>query len=87
MATSKIKTIKATLRKAIDYIINPAKTDNGRLIFSHGCSVETADIEMQLTAKRGTGRGDRIAYHLMQSFSPEDEITPEKALEIGRAHV
>lgn len=83
MATSKIKTIKATLRKAIDYIINPAKTDNGRLIFSHGCSVETADIEMQLTAKKGTGRGDRIAYHLMQSFSPEDEITPEKALELG----
>lgn len=84
MATSKIKTIKKTLKRAIDYIINPSKTDDGLLVYSHGCSVETADIEMAITAKQGTGRGDRIAYHLMQSFSPEDEISPEKALELGK---
>ena len=84
MATSKIKTIKNTLKKAIDYIINPSKTDEGLLVYSHGCSVETADLEMAITAKRGTGRGDRIAYHLIQSFSPEDDISPEKALELGK---
>lgn len=83
MATSKIKAIKSTLRKAIDYIVNPDKTDSGQLVYSHGCSVETADLEMAITAKQGTGRGDRIAYHLMQSFSPEDDISPEKALELG----
>lgn len=83
MATSKIKAIKNTLKKAIDYIVNPDKTDGGQLIYSHGCSVETADLEMAITAKQGTGRGDRIAYHLMQAFSPEDDITPEKALELG----
>ena len=83
MATSKIKTIKNTLRKAIDYIVNPSKTEDGQLVYSHGCSVGTADLEMALTAKQGTGRGDRIAYHLMQSFSPEDDITPEKALQLG----
>ncbi len=84
MATSKIKIIKKTLKKAIDYIVNPDKTDAGLLVYSHGCSVETADIEMMLTAKQGTGRGERIAYHLMQSFSPEDDISPEKALELGK---
>ena len=84
MATSKIKQIKTTLRKAIDYIVNPDKTDGGLLVDSYGCSVETADLEMSLTAKRGTGRGDRIAYHLMQSFAPDDDITPEKALQIGK---
>lgn len=84
MATSKIKAIRGTLRKAIDYIANPDKTNNGQLVFSHGCSLETADIEMQLTAKQGTGIGDRIAYHLIQSFSPEDDISPEKALELGK---
>lgn len=84
MATSKIKTIRGTLRKAIDYIANPDKTDNGQLVFSHGCSLLTADIEMQLTAKQGTGIGDRIAYHLMQSFSPEDNISPAKAMELGK---
>lgn len=84
MATSKIKAITKTLKKAIDYITNPSKTDDGLLVYSHGCSVETADIEMAITAKQGTGRGDRIAYHLMQSFSPGDDISPEKALELGK---
>lgn len=83
MAMSKIKAIKSTLKKAIDYIINPDKTDSGQLVYSHGCSVETADLEMAITAKQGTGRGDRVAYHLMQSFSPDDDISPEKALELG----
>lgn len=83
MATSKIKVIKKTLKKAIDYIVNPDKTDGGQLVYSHGCSVGTADLEMELTAKQGTGLGDRIAYHLMQSFSPEDDITPEKAMQLG----
>lgn len=83
MATSKLKVIKKTLRKAIDYITNPEKTKDGTLVYSHGCSVETADREMELTARQGTGRGERIAYHLMQAFSPEDNITPEKALELG----
>ena len=84
MATSKIKSIKTTLRKAIDYIVNPDKTDGGLLVDTHGCSVETADLEMALTAKKGTGQGDRIGYHLMQSFSPDDDITPEKALQLGK---
>ena len=85
MATSKIcKPIKSTLRKAIDYIVNPAKTDGGMLVYSHGCSVKTADLEMALTAKMGTERGDRLAYHMLQSFSPDDDITAEKALELGK---
>ena len=87
MATSKIKPIKATLRKAIDYIINPEKTKDGTLVSSFGCSPETADIEMQMTESKGSKNGNRIAYHLMQSFSPEDDITPEKALELGKEFV
>lgn len=83
MATSKLKPIKKTLDKAITYIIDPEKTEGGSLVSSFGCSVGTADIEMQMTAKEGSGLGDRIAYHLMQSFSPDDDITPEKAHELG----
>lgn len=83
MVTSKIITIKQTLKKAIDYIVNPDKTNNGQFVYSYGCSVPTADIEMELTAKKGSGRGNRIAYHLIQSFSPDDNISPEKALELG----
>lgn len=84
MATSKLKAIKKTLDKAITYIIDPEKTEGGSLVSSFGCGVGTADIQMQMTAQKGSGLGDRIAYHLMQSFSPDDNITPEKAHELGR---
>ena len=82
MATSKIKTIRGTLKKAIDYIANPDKTNDGQLVFSHACSLETADIEMQLTVKQGSGIGDRIAYHLIQSFLP-GEVSYKEAHQIG----
>lgn len=84
MAITKIKALKQTLNKAIDYIVNPEKTEDGQLIYSFGCSVGTADIEMGLTAKRGSKNGNRIAYHLIQSFSADDDITPQQSLEIGK---
>ncbi len=84
MAISKIKPIKSTLKKAIDYICNPGKTENGDLVSSFGCSVPAADLEMQMTGEKAGSQGSRIAYHLIQSFSPDDDITPEKAHEIGR---
>ena len=49
MAITKIKPIKGTLNKALDYIQNPAKTDEKMLVSSFGCSYETADIEFGFT--------------------------------------
>ena len=49
MAVTKIKPIKSTLSKALDYIENPDKTDGKMLISSFGCSYETADIEFGYT--------------------------------------
>ena len=49
MAVTKIKPIKSTLSKALDYIENPDKTDGKTLVFSFGCSYETADIEFEYT--------------------------------------
>ena len=85
MATTKIKAIKSTLKKAILYIINPEKTEGAMLVSSFGCSVDFADLEMQSTAVKGSGRGNRVAYHFIQSFAPDDPVTPEQAHEIGRA--
>ncbi len=45
MAVTKIHPIKSTLKKALDYIENPAKTDEKMLVSSFACSYETADIE------------------------------------------
>ena len=47
MAVTKIKPIKSTLSKALDYIQNPDKTDGKTLVSSFGCSYETADIEFE----------------------------------------
>ena len=49
MAVTKIKPVKSTLSKALDYIENPDKTDGKMLISSFGCSYETADIEFGYT--------------------------------------
>ena len=48
MAVTKIHPIKSTLKKALDYIENPAKTDEKILVSSFACSYETADIEFEL---------------------------------------
>ena len=44
MAVTKIHPIKSTLKKALDYIENPDKTEDKMLVSSFGCSYETADI-------------------------------------------
>jgi len=83
MAISKIKAIKSTPEKAILYIMDPEKTEDGLFVSSFGCAPETAALEFQLTAKKGSQNGNRLAYHLMQSFAPEDGLSPQKAHELG----
>ncbi len=55
MAVTKIKPIKSTLIKALDYIQNPDKTDEKMLVSSFGCSLETADIEFEYTLSASVG--------------------------------
>ena len=83
MAVTKIKPIKSTLSKALDYIQNPAKTDEKMLVSSFGCSYETADIEFAYTLSQALDKGNNLAHHLIQSFEP-GEVDYEKAHEIGR---
>ena len=82
MAVTKIKPIKSTLSKALDYIQNPAKTDEKILVSSFGCSYETADIEFGFTLSQAMEKGNNLAHHLIQSFAP-GEVEYEKAHEIG----
>ena len=83
MAVTKIKPIKSTLSKALDYIQNPDKTDEKLLVSSYGCSYETADIEFEFTIAQALDKGNNLAHHLIQSFAP-GEVDYEKAHEIGR---
>ena len=83
MAVTKIKPIKSTLKKALDYIQNPDKTDGKMLVSSFGCSPETADIEFEFTIAQALERGNNLAHHLIQSFEP-GEVDYQKAHEIGK---
>ena len=83
MADTKIKPVKSTLSKALDYIENPDKTDGKMLISSFGCSYETADIEFGYTLSQALDKGSNLAFHLIQSFAP-GEVDYEKAHEIGK---
>ena len=83
MAVTKNHPINVTLKKALDYICNPDKTDGALLIHSYGCSPETADMEFEWTREQAREPGPHLARHLIQAFSP-GETTPEQAHEIGK---
>ena len=74
--------IKSTLKAAIDYILNPEKTDGKLLASSFGCGLETADIEFAWTREAAGDRGTHLGRHLIQSFAV-GETTPEEAHKIG----
>ena len=74
---------RLSLKKALDYIQNPDKTDGKMLVSSFGCSPETADIEFEFTIAQALNRGNNLAHHLIQSFEP-GEVDYQKAHEIGK---
>ena len=97
MATTRImplhvgkgRTESRAISDIIDYVANPKKTDNGRLITGYACDSRTADAEFLLAKRQyiaATGRvrgtDDVIAYHVRQSFRP-GEITQEEANRLG----
>lgn len=75
---------------AMAYIINPAKTDGGRLVSSNYERTRTdydALAEGMLNdnedSPKGIQENSRLAYHIKLSFSPDDPVTPEKVHELG----
>ena len=84
MATTKIFPITSTEVKAISYIADFSKTDNGKLIYAHGCSKMPIQASKDFKECRayGTGLNTVLSQHIIQSFAP-GEITPEIAHAIG----
>lgn len=93
MAITKIHAIKSTLSDALAYIENPEKTEGQLLISGYNVDPLMASVEYELTAARAralngnrsrTGGSNNLAYHLIQSFSPTDNVTAAQAHEIGK---
>lgn len=82
MAYTKIHPIKATLNYAIDYVTAAHKTEEQKYVEEYACSIPFAAEEMLMTQAQKGYKGDNLAFHLIQSFAP-NEATPEQAHEIG----
>ena len=94
MAISKILNMKDCgghfhgkhLKRSLDYVMNPEKTQDGRLVGAINCQVDSAFEQMKAT-KRMFGKVDkRQGYHIILSFK-EDEVNPDTAFEITRRFV
>jgi hypothetical protein len=92
MAVVKVGQVKKTLSKAMEYICNPEKTQDMELVSSNldgegKDPLRYAQRFMEQQQDVGTGRNGRgdsvLAHHIIQSFDPDDDITPERAHQIG----
>ena len=94
MAISKILHMKDSgnsfharhLKRALDYVMNPEKTQGGRLVGAVNCQADMA-FEQMMDTKKQFGKTDkRQGYHIILSFK-EDEVEPDRAFEITQKFV
>ena len=94
MAISKILHMKDSgnsfharhLKRALDYVMNPEKTQGGRLVGAINCQTDMA-FEQMMDTKKQFGKTDkRQGYHIILSFK-EDEVEPDRAFEITQKFV
>ena len=94
MAISKILHMKDSgnsfharhLKRALDYVMNPEKTQGGRLVGAINCQADMA-FEQMIDTKKQFGKTDkRQGYHIILSFK-EDEVEPDRAFEITQKFV
>ena len=72
-------------KELLEYILD--EKNNGEKVSvasSLNCNVDTALSEFLRVQNKYDMQGNRVAYHVIQSFSPKDTITPEQANEIGK---
>lgn len=90
--------IHTTVNRSIAYILNPAKTDDLLYTTSLNCMANAADayLAMKTVFEHYSGekfnapvptegKGSVKAIHYIQSFSPDENITPEEAHQIAKA--
>ena len=92
--------IHSNTKKSLRYILNPDKTENLLYTTSINCmtDAESAYIQMRAVYEQHArdhfespppivGNGTVKAIHYIQSFAPDDDVTPELAHKIAKAFV
>lgn len=94
MAISKIMHMKDSgtgfhglhLKRSIEYIMVPEKTQNGRMIGAINCTSEKAFEQMRQTKVKFDKNSQRQGYHIVLSFK-EDEVDADTVFEITQKFV
>ena len=73
------------MKKVISYVTKEAKTtyEGRKLVTGINCPADTAYTNMMLTKNYHRKTDGRMYYHLCQSFSPDEKITPELAHKVA----
>lgn len=74
------------LKRSIDYVTVPEKTQNGRLVGSVNCMVDSAFEQMRKTKIKFEKNNQRQGYHIVLSFK-EGEVDPDTVFEITQKFV
>lgn len=82
MATIKFTNSKSSIKKIHSYITQKKKTKD-ELISTKDCLKVSAIDEMILTKNQFNKNNGRQYIHIVQSFDPKDDLSYEKANEIG----
>ena len=82
MATTKIWKFKSKLNRLINYVSDPAKTNDKEFVTGINCYAPLAYKEMLYTKKQYFKEGGIECFHGYQSFV-EGEVSPEEAHAIG----
>ena len=83
MAVIKAVSSHAGIKRALDYVMKNEKTER-RLLDGFNCNPDSVREEMHLTKQLYRKMGGRTYKHFVQSFAPEEELTPELANRIAR---
>ena len=82
LAVVKFVNAGSPMNNIFDYVTRREATES-KLISGVNCSPESALEEFRFVKKRFHKEDGRSYYHIVQSFSPDDDLTPETAHEIG----
>lgn len=82
MAVVKFIASGCPMNNIFPYVMRDEATER-KLVDGIMCSPETATIEFKFVKARFGKEEGRQYYHIVQSFSPDDKLSPETAHEIG----
>lgn len=82
-----VKNSHSDIKHIINYVTKKEKTIGKKLCSGFQCNIDTAVKEMQMTKELYGKTKGRTYKHFVQSFPPDENITPEQAHQLAKEYV